>query len=110
MLPMLFALSVLAQDDAEEEKAFAKILPGHSEKNVRELVGNPERVEGFVTIRPSTKDTNTYWVYPNTYTIIFKNHFVDYVEKNRVEFLKKIQSIADPSNPQGIRIIYGNKH
>lgn len=107
---MLFAMRVLAQDDAEENRAFDKILTGYSEKNVREIVGNPERVEGFITIRPSTNDTNTYWVYPNTFTVIFKNHYVDYVEKNRVEFLKKIQSIANPSNPQGVKIIYGHKH
>lgn len=106
---MLFSSSLQAQKDADNAAEFEKILPGHSEKNVREIVGNPERVEAFITIRPSTKDTNTYWVYSNTYTVIFKNHFVDYVEKDRVAFLKKIQSIANPSNPQGVKIIYGHK-
>lgn len=86
---------------------FNKIVPGQSEVTVRELVGVPARVEPFVTINNATKDTTTYWVYPNLYTLAFKNHFVDYLERDRIQFLQKVQQWNNPQNKDGIRLKYG---
>lgn len=106
----LMSAAPATAQEPDENLPFEKIIPGLSELNVRELVGAPMRIEPFITIRTATGDTTTYWVYPNLYTIAFKNHYVSNLEKNRVAFLKHLQNIADPKNPQGIQFIYENGH
>ncbi len=106
VLLALFFGKAQAQNVTEKNE-FHKVLPGYSEVNVREIVGVPARVEPFVTIHNTTNDTTTFWVYNNLYTIAFKNHFVDYVEPDRVLFLQKVQNWANPQNKEGVRIKYG---
>lgn len=104
---IMLSTSGLFAQIVEERNNFNKVLSGLSEVNVREIVGVPARVEPFVTINNSTGDTSTYWVYNNLYTIVFRNHFVDYVERDRSLFLAKVQQWASPQNKDGIRIKYG---
>ena len=93
--------------NVEPKTNFNKIVTGQTEVTVRELVGVPSRVEPFVTINIATNDTTTYWVYPNLYTIAFKNHLVDYLERDRILFLQKVQQWNNPQNKDGIKLKYG---
>ena len=99
------SFSLLAQE--EKPKDFTKVVPGLTERQVREVVGFPSRGERFKTVVKGTHDTCTYWVYNNQYTVVFKNHLVDRIETDRSAFLAKIQYWAAPDNPDRVQLIYG---
>jgi hypothetical protein len=104
----LLNLSTYAQV-VEERSNFDKVTPGISEFTLRELVGPPARIEPFYSVSTINKDTTSYWVYNNLYTIAIKNHTVDYVAKDRVQFLNKIEQWTNQNNKDGIRIKYYNR-
>lgn len=104
---LLLNMGYVNAQTVEQNIRTDKILPGLSEHNVREIIGVPARVEPFITVT-NQKDTNTFWVYNNLHTIVFKNHYVEYVERDRNLFLLHVQQWADPKNKQGVKFIYGH--
>ena len=78
-----------------------------SEQQVIKLVGDPERKERFKTLRIGTHDTTAYWNFEQDITVIFRNHYVESVERNRNNILLKLQEWADPKNKDSVRVIYG---
>ena len=97
---------LFAQDSEEKKKDFTKVKIGMSEPQVKKLVGNPEMVEHFKTLKIGTKDTTTYWRYENDLTIILKKHVVEDIERNHTALLQRIQEWADPKNKEGIKLLY----
>jgi hypothetical protein len=96
------------QVDAATKRAFETLLPGMTMERVREQVGNPTRIEPFKFIHIQTGDTTVCWYYGNNgYTLLFKNKYLDKVERNRDQLLNKMQNWSSPSNPDGIKIYYG---
>lgn len=94
--------------DAATKRAFESLLPGMSMESVREQVGNPTRIEPFKLIHLQSGDTTVCWFYgSNGWTLLFKNKYLDKVERNRDQLLIKVQSWSDPRNPDGIKIYYG---
>jgi len=104
---ILATFSTFAQtDDSEMKKDFTKVKIGMNEAQVKKIVGNPEVVENFKTIKIGTKDTTTYWRYENDMTIIFKKHIVDGIERNHSAMLQKVQEWADPKNKDRIKLLF----
>ena len=104
---MGFVFSAFAQtDDAEIKKDFTKVKLGMSEAQVKKVVGNPEIIDRFKTVKRGTKDTSTYWRYENNLTIIFKNHYVLGLEKNHSVILQSVQEWADPKNKDSLILLY----
>jgi hypothetical protein len=93
-------------EEGEKKKDFTKIKQGMNEAQVKKLVGNPEFVEKFKTLKKGTTDTTTYWRYENDLTIIFKNHYVEEIERDHNQLLQRIQEWADPKNRDGIKLLY----
>jgi hypothetical protein len=109
LLVILVSCSIAAfsqADEPEGKKDFTKIKTGMSEMQVRKIVGEPEIRERFKTLRAGTHDTSTYWRYDNDLTIIFRNHYVDRMEKNHAALLQLVQEWADPKNKDGIILLY----
>ncbi len=77
-----------------------------TEAQVKKVVGNPEMIENFKTLKIGTKDTTTYWRYENDLTIIFKKHLVEGIERNHSAMLQRVQEWADPKNKDGIKLLF----
>lgn len=103
---MLFAATLFAQEGEEKKKDFTRVKTGMSEAQVKKLVGNPEVLERFKTLKKGTTDTTTYWRYENDLTIVFKNHYVEGIERDHNALLQHVQEWADPRNKDGIKLIY----
>jgi hypothetical protein len=94
--------------DAATKRAFDGLLLGMSMETVKEQVGNPTRIEPFKLIHIQSGDTTLCWYYGiNGWTLLFKNRYLDKIERNRDQLLNKVQSWSDPRNPDGIKIYYG---
>jgi len=100
----LISIQKVSAQETYDKSKFDKVLPGLNESQVREIVGVPSRVEPFYIIKNNTTDTSTFWVYPNLYTVAFRNHYVEYVERNRMNFLQRVQTWNNPGNPDGVRL------
>ncbi len=104
---MLISFAAFSQsEEIDFKKNFPKVNIGMSELQVKKLVGNPEMIEHFKTLKIGTTDTTTYWRYEQDFTIIFKNHVVEEIEKNHNALLQRIQDWANPKNKDGIKLLY----
>ncbi len=101
-----FSFYAIAQNVDEAKKDFTKVKVGMTEAQVKKVVGNPEIIENFKTLKIGTKDTTTYWRYENDLTIIFKRHLVESIERNHSALLQRIQEWADPKNKDGIKLLF----
>lgn len=88
-------------------KEFANIKVGTSEVDVIKQLGEPKRIENFVTVRNNSFDTTRYWRYEKDIIIVFTNHAVESVEPKWDVLLKKIQLKANRKDQDGITIING---
>lgn len=88
-------------------KKFMLIKPGTSENDVVKLVGEPIKIERFVTVKNNTSDTSRYWRYQGDITVVFTNHAVSMVEPKWDNVLKHIQLYANRQDQEGIKIITG---
>jgi hypothetical protein len=105
ILPLFCSLLIVFNANAQAlPKKFREIKTGTSEVDVIKLVGNPTRVERFVTVKNNTYDTSRYWRY-NDVTIVFTNHAVEKVETKWEMVLKHIQQYANRKDNDGINII-----
>jgi hypothetical protein len=93
-------------EETEKKKDFTKIKQGMNEAQVKKVVGTPEFVEKFKTLKKGTTDTTTYWRYENDLTIVFKNHYVEEIERDHNQLLLHIQEWADPKNKDGMLLLY----
>lgn len=111
LLILLCAVScfkLMAQNADEPKKNFHLLAPGLSEERVKELIGNPTRIESFKLVMNANQDTSTFWYYSvNNWTLVFINHHLDRIEISRDKLLLDIQQWADVNNKEGIRLIYG---
>lgn len=86
-------------------KKYAAIKPGTSEPDLIKLVGEPKKIESFVTVKNHTFDTSYYWRYESEITVIITNHAVESVEPKWENVLKRIQQKAGLTGNEGIKII-----
>ena len=106
-LSIVFSSTFLsAQEGDDTKKDFTKVKVGMTEAQVKKVVGNPEMIENFKTLKIGTKDTTTYWRYENDLTIIFKKHVVEGIERNHSAMLQRVQEWADPKNKDGIKLLF----
>lgn len=103
---IIFSSNLFAQESDDIKKDFTKVKVGMTEAQVKKVVGNPEMIENFKTLKIGTKDTTTYWRYENDLTIIFKKHLVEGIERNHSAMLQRVQEWADPKNKDGIKLIF----
>ena len=97
-----------AQQPSETKKAWEKLNPTMSDIDVQKLIGEPQKIESFATVKTNTFDTSVYWRYPNGEIVVITNHLFERVEKNRDELLRSIQQNASKNN--GLKIVtYGKK-
>lgn len=97
---------IFGQNEENQAAKIARVKVGMSELQVKKIVGNPEIVEKFKTIKRNTIDTCTYWRYENDITIIFKKHLVIEVERDHNALLQRIQDWADRKNKDSILLLY----
>lgn len=109
LLLTLGLASIAEAQNVEKPKDFNKVRNGMTELNVMDIVGNPFRIEPYFAVNDKTRDTSTFWVYENMYTIAFVNHKVDYVMEDRAKFVLKSQQWFKPGNRDGLRIVYYKK-
>ena len=88
-------------------KKFASIKLGTSESDVIKQIGNPDKIERFVTVKNNTFDTSKYWRYQGDITIVFTNHAVSAIQPKWENVLKHIQQYANRKDEEGIKIITG---
>ena len=86
-------------------QAFRKITLGTSEPDVIKLVGEPQKIEKFATVKNNSYDTSRYWRYSNDVIIIFTNHAVDAVVPKWENVLKRIQQKAARKDDEGLTIV-----
>lgn len=102
-MAIIFTINNVSAQDLP--KAFMLIKEGTSESDVIKMVGNPVKIERFVTVKNNTSDTSKYWRYQGDITIVFTNHAVSKVEKKWENVLKYIQLYANRKDEEGIKII-----
>jgi len=102
----LLSVNLFAQETEEKKKDFTKLKTGMNEMQVKKLVGNPEIIEKFKTLKKGTTDTIIYWRYENDLTVIFKNHYLEDIERDHNALLQRVQEWADPKNKDGIKLLY----
>jgi len=106
----LFYQPVFAQQNNDEKKKdFSRIKPGMNEKLIKKLVGEPDFIESFKTVKKFTHDTTLFWRYEKGITIIVKNHLVESVERDYNTILQHIQEWADPQNKDSVRLLFDKK-
>lgn len=88
-------------------KKFAAIKPGTSEADVIKQVGEPVKIERFVTVKNNSYDTSRYWRYDRDVIVVFTNHAVERVVPKWEQLLKTIQQRANRKDEEGIKIIPG---
>ncbi len=86
-------------------KKFAELKVGMSYVDVKKVVGDPIKIESFITVKNSTSDTTYYWRYQNDITLLITNYALEAVEPKWETVLKKIQMSANLKNENGITII-----
>jgi hypothetical protein len=108
LICVLSGQKMLAQTADEPKRNFQQLAPGLNEQRVKELIGNPTRIENFKLVMNANQDTSTFWYYSiNNWTLVFINHHLDRIEISRDKLLIDIQQWAEVNNKEGIRLIYG---
>lgn len=102
VLGVVFGLMCAAQSIPQ---TFRAIKPGTSEPDVIKLVGEPQRIEKFATVKNNSFDTTRYWRYSNDVIIIFTNHAVETVVPKWDAVLKRIQLKAARKDEEGLTVV-----
>lgn len=100
LMPVLFA-----QPNEQDMPAWDLLKAGMSEIQVKQLIGEPTRLEAFTTVRYNSYDTSVYWRYPNNAVVVFTNHLLDRVETDRDALLRYIQQRAFKKQADGLVIV-----
>jgi outer membrane protein assembly factor BamE (lipoprotein component of BamABCDE complex) len=105
-IPILFF--ILYSFHCAAQGNVSALKPGMSDIEVRKIMGEPDRIERFATVKYNSFDTSVYWFYQPKAVVVITNHIFDRIEKNRTELLKFIQQNASKKEEGGLTIVsYG---
>jgi hypothetical protein len=109
---LLFSILCLQQFVSAQqasEKTLLQLKPGMSDVQVRQIIGDPTRLENFSTVAYNTSDTTVYWRYGTELVLVITNHMFNRTELNREQLLRYIQQHAFQPNAQGLIIVNHGK-
>lgn len=101
---------VVAQQPSDNEKNWEQLKPGISAVQVKQLLGDPIKIEQFTTVRYNSYDTSVYWRYPNNRIVVVTNYIFERVEEDRTHLLKQLQQRAYKKSKDGLVIVYNGKN
>lgn len=101
---------VAAQQPSDNEKNWEQLKAGMSAVQVKQLLGDPLKIEQFTTVRYNSYDTSVYWRYPNNRIVVVTNYIFERVEEDRTHLLKQLQQRAYKKSKDGLVIVYNGKN
>lgn len=99
-----------AQQPSDSEKSWEQLKAGMSGVQVKQILGDPLKIEQFTTVRYNSYDTSVYWRYPNNRIVVVTNYIFERVEEDRTHLLKQLQQRAYKKSKDGLVIVYNGKN